>query len=77
MSEILQNPCILVGVVVHFTHNVKRGERMISDTKKRVQVTLSRDLLDKLEAYSKGIGYSKSDFVEVALRQYFGKESNE
>jgi metal-responsive CopG/Arc/MetJ family transcriptional regulator len=50
---------------------------MISDTKKRVQVTLSRDLLDELEHFSKGTGYSKSNFVEVALRQYFRKESNE
>ena len=49
---------------------------MISDTKKRVQVTLSRDLLNELEAYSKATGYSKSDFVEVALRQFLRKESN-
>lgn len=77
MSEILQNPCILGGVVVHFTHNAKRGEKMISDTKKRVQVTLSRDILNELEAYSKGTGSSKSNFVELALRHYFGKESNE
>jgi hypothetical protein len=76
LSEILQNPCILGGVVVHYIHNAKRGERMISDTKKRVQVTLSRDLLNELEGFSKATGYSKSDFVEVALRQFLRKESN-
>lgn len=77
ISEVLQKPCILVKVVVHYTHNVKRGEIMISDTKKRVQVTLSRDLIDELEYFTKATGYSKSDFVEVALRQYLRKESNE
>lgn len=64
--------------MVHYTHNAKRGEKMISDTKKRVQVTLSRDLLNELEGFSKATGYSKSDFVEVALRQFLRlrKESN-
>lgn len=77
ISEVLQKPCILIRVVVHYIHNVKRGEIMISDTKKRVQVTLSRDLIDELEYFTKATGYSKSDFVEVALRQYLRKESNE
>lgn len=44
---------------------------MISDTKKRVQVSLTLDTMDKLEAYAKLKGYNKSTIIKLALDQFF------
>lgn len=44
---------------------------MIKEGKKRVIVTLERDIADRLEVWKNGTGYTKSDLVNIALRYTF------
>ena len=46
---------------------------MISDTKKRVQVSLTLDTMKKLEAHAKSKGFTKSEIIELALEKIFRK----
>lgn len=46
---------------------------MISDTKKRVQVSLTLDTMKKLEAHAKSKGFTKSEIIELALEKFFRK----
>ena len=50
---------------------------MISDTKKRVQVSLTHDTITNLEAYAKAKGYNKSTIVKLALDQFFLERASE
>ena len=50
---------------------------MISDTKKRVQVSLTLDTMDKLEAYAKLKGYNNSTIIKLALDQFFLERASE
>lgn len=46
---------------------------MISDTKKRVQISLTLDTLKELEAYAKSDGFTKSAIIELALKKFLKK----
>lgn len=50
---------------------------MISETKKRVQVSLTLDTLEKLEAYAKSEGLNKSTIIKLALDKLFLERSSE
>lgn len=50
---------------------------MISDTKKRVQVSLTLDTLRELEAYAKSDGFTKSAIIELALEKLFSERASE
>ena len=50
---------------------------MISDTKKRVQVSLTLDTLKELEAYAKSDGFTKSEIIELALEKLFSERASE
>ena len=50
---------------------------MISDTKKRVQVSLTLDTMKKLEAHAKSKGFTKSTIVKLALDQFFLERASE
>lgn len=52
------------------------GDLMISDAKKRVQISLTLDTMDKLEAYAKIKGYNKSTIVKLALDEYFSERAS-
>ena len=49
---------------------------MISDTKKRVQVSLTLDTMGKLEAYAKSEGLTKSTIIKLALDKYFSERAS-
>lgn len=50
---------------------------MISDTKKRIQVSLTLDTMNKLENYAKSEGFNKSTIVKLALDQFFLERASE
>jgi metal-responsive CopG/Arc/MetJ family transcriptional regulator len=49
---------------------------MISDTKKRVQISLTLDTLKELEAYAKSDGFTKSAIIELALEKLFSERAS-
>jgi metal-responsive CopG/Arc/MetJ family transcriptional regulator len=50
---------------------------MISDTKKRVQISLTLDTLKELEAYASSYGFTKSAIIELALEKLFSERASE
>lgn len=50
---------------------------MISDTKKRVQISLTLDTLKELESYAKSDGFTKSAIIELALEKLFSERASE
>ena len=50
---------------------------MISKTKKRIQISLTLDTMEKLETYSKSKGYNKSTIIKLALDQFFLERASE
>jgi hypothetical protein len=50
---------------------------MISDTKKRIQVSLTLDTMERLEAYALSKGFNKSIIIELALDEYFSERASE
>lgn len=50
---------------------------MVSETKKRIQVSLLQSTLNLLEADFESSGLTKSNIIELALQEYFRKKGNE
>lgn len=46
---------------------------MVTETKKRVQITFEKKLFDKLEEYCEDKGYTKSVAVDLAIRKLIKK----
>lgn len=49
---------------------------MIAETKKRIQVSLTLDTLEKLEAYAISEGFNKSTIIKLALDEYFSERAS-
>lgn len=49
----------------------------VGDDKKRVQVTLSSDLVDQLDEHARRIGVSKSALASVAVADWLQAHSND
>lgn len=47
---------------------------MVSDTKKRLQISLSKQSTKRLEDTTKETGLTKSVIIELALNDYFSKQ---
>ncbi len=65
----------LAELVVHLIY--QRGNQMISDTKKKSQISLTLDTLKKLETYAKSDGFTKSAIIELALEKLFSERAIE
>ena len=46
---------------------------MISDNKKRIQISLSKKTMEQMEIENKDTGLTKSVIIELALNDYFNK----
>lgn len=46
---------------------------MISDIKKRIQISLSKQSMKRIELESESTGLTKSVIIELALNDYFKK----
>lgn len=62
-------------MVVH--QHRKEYLKMVSETKKRIQVSLLTSTLDMLEADFEKSGLTKSNIIELALQEYFRMKGNE
>ena len=46
---------------------------MISDNKRRIQISLSKKTMEQMEIENKDTGLTKSVIIELALNDYFNK----